>query len=88
MTAAYTPAGCDSLEVLGDMGLAQARGDLEAVEDAIYERCLPLVGMSRDEASRRITAVIGTRAAAPDDLRRVAALFGLTITSSQPRSAA
>jgi hypothetical protein len=87
MTAGYTPAGFDSLEVLGGMRLDDARRDLHAVEDAIYERCLPLVGMTREQASERISAVIGTRAAAPDDLRRVAALFGLTITN-HPRSAA
>lgn len=85
---ACSPAGFDSLEVLGDMGLDQARTDLDAVENAIYARCLPLVGMTREQASERISAVIGTRGAAPDDLRRVAALFGLTITTSQPRSAA
>jgi hypothetical protein len=48
-------------------------------EDAVYARCLPLVGLTREEAERRVRAVIGTRPAATDDLRQVAALFGLAV---------
>lgn len=87
MSASYSAAGCDSLEVLGGMRLEDARRDLDAIEDAIYARCLPLVGMTRDEASRRISAVIGTRPASTEDLRQVARIFGLTVTSQPPAAA-
>ena len=56
--------------------------DPGAVEDALWARALPLVGGTREDVERRVREAIGTRPADLDGLRRVAALFGLAVTSS------
>jgi hypothetical protein len=90
MTAAI-PAGWDSLEAAADSDLTAAGRDLDRITAAISEKRLPLIGLTREEAARRIAANLAGPPPSTEGLRRVAAIFGLSVRdvpSAGPRAAA